>query len=477
MRFPKSLFVAIFSTIVLALIVAGCAGGSSGGGMTTMATVQASISDPATCSTGSGGTYQHVYITVTDVQISQSSSDSGWVDLAPGMAPKQIDLLGNPANQCFLAQLGAQQIQAGSYQQIRIMLLANNNASQLTGTNPCGANAANCVVLADNSVHTLQLSSEAQTGLKIPSGQIAGGNFTVAAGANVDLNIDFNTCMSIVRQGNGQFRLKPVLHAGEVSLQTSSISGTIVDSGTTTPIPGATTVVALEQFDSATGVDRVVMQTLADQTTGAFTFCPVPTGTYDVVAVTINGQQSYAATITTGVAQGTAIGKIPMVAVSGTNTSDGSITGQITSAGASGGIAVDVTLSATQSVTIGSQATLVTIPLAGQSPATASAIVSTASGASCPANTFCASYTVSVPAANPNVGAFSSGGTTYTQDTTNPNQYTMDGQAFQQSVSTPTLDCSPSDVQVNTLTPTGPITVVAGGPAVTASTMTFTGCQ
>jgi hypothetical protein len=219
------------------------------------------------------------------------------------------------------------------------------------------------------------------------------------------------------------------------------------------------------------------MQTLADPNTGAFTFCPVPTGTYDVVVTTVNGSQSYAATVTTGVAQGTAIGKVPMVAVSGTNTSDGSITGQITSAGTSGGVAVDVTLSATQSLTIGGQSTLVIIPLAAQSPATASAIVSTASGASCPSGTFCASYTVSVPAANPNVGAFSSSGTSYTQDTVNPNTYTMDGQAFQQSVSTPTLDCSPSDVQVSTLTPTGPITVVAGGPAVTASAMTFSGCQ
>ncbi len=474
MQFPKSLFVLAFGTLVLALIVAGCGGGSnSTSGGTTMATVQASISDPATCDASVGGTYQHVYITVTDVQISQSTSDTGWVDLAPGMAPKQIDLLGNPSNQCFLAQLGAQQIPAGTYEQIRIMLLANNQASQLT-TNACGANAANCVVLADNSVHTLQLSSEAQTGLKIPSGQIAGGDFTVAPGSTVDLNIDFNACMSIVKTGNNQYKLKPVLHAGEVSLQTSSITGTVVDSGTLNPIVGAVSVVALEQRD-ATGVDRVIMQTLADPTTGTFTFCPVPTGTYDVVVTTLNGTQSYAATVTTGVAQGTAIGKIPVIAVTGTNTGQGSITGQITSAGASGGVAVDVTVSATQSLTINSQATLVIIPLPAQS--TASAIVSTASDVSCPASTFCASYTVAVPAANSNVGAFNSSGTTYTQDTVNPNTYTVDGQAFQQAVSTPTLDCTPSDVQVNTLTPSGPITVVAGGPAVTASTMTFTGCQ
>ena len=45
-----------------------------------------------------------------------------------------------------------------------------------------------------------------------------------AAGQTKDLNIDFNACASIVQQGNGQFRLKPVLHAGEVSLDSRAES-------------------------------------------------------------------------------------------------------------------------------------------------------------------------------------------------------------------------------------------------------------
>ena len=70
--------------------------------------------------------------------------------------------------------------------------------------------------------YPLLLSSEAQTGIKIPSGQIAVGAFTIAAGQTKDLDIDFLTCVSIVQEGNGQYRLKPVLHAGEVS--TTSVS-------------------------------------------------------------------------------------------------------------------------------------------------------------------------------------------------------------------------------------------------------------
>jgi len=56
------------------------------------------------------------------------------------------------------------------------------------------------------------------------------------------LDIDFNACASIVTEGNGQFRLKPVLHAGEVTLTSSSINGTIVDSLSAQPVAGGNTV-------------------------------------------------------------------------------------------------------------------------------------------------------------------------------------------------------------------------------------------
>src|SRR5438445_15219 len=104
----------------------------------------------------------------------------------------------------------------------------------------------NCVVLASNgSVHPLLLSSEATTGIKIPSGQIGGGGVTVPPNQTADLNIDFNACQSIVLQPNGQFRLKPVLHAGEGSLSAcNSLSGTVVDSVTHAPISGGMVIVA-----------------------------------------------------------------------------------------------------------------------------------------------------------------------------------------------------------------------------------------
>src|SRR5258708_6033548 len=200
---PRGYWVAgiLFACLLMyTLLMVACSGVTMTNTTSGMATVNVRLSDPATCRMPTGP-FSHVFVTITDVKAHVSSSagpnDSGWVDLAPKLAgaPQQIDLLGQANSQCFLASLGdAQQLQAGSYQQIRIML-ADNGAT--VSNNACGS-SANCVVLAaDSSVHTLQLSSESKTGLKIPSGQIAGGTFTISAGQTKDLDLDFSTCESI----------------------------------------------------------------------------------------------------------------------------------------------------------------------------------------------------------------------------------------------------------------------------------------
>jgi len=213
--------------------------------------VNVRVSDPATCP-GTQGAFSHIYVTIVDVQINSSAgagnNDAGWIDLTPSLSqnPQQVDPLGVANNQCFLATLGTTTaLQPGTYQQIRITL-ANNRS--IVVNNVCGG-TVNCVMLssAPKVAQPLLLSSGAQTGIKIPSGQIAGGQFVISAGETKDLDIDFNACESIVAEGNGQFRLKPVLHAGEVTLTSWSINGTVVDSITSQPIVGGTTVVALSR--------------------------------------------------------------------------------------------------------------------------------------------------------------------------------------------------------------------------------------
>jgi len=275
------------------------------------------------------------------------------------------------------------EIQAGSYQQIRVFLAPDNTSISGNQCSSAPGNPANCVVLsADNSIHALTLTSEAQSGLKIPSGQIAGGNFTIAAGETKDLDIDFNACASIVATGSGKFMLKPVLHAGEVGLL-SAINGTVIDSTTGKPIVSGTTVVALEQKDGG-GVDRVILSTLTD-TKGNFALCPVPAGSYDLVVVAVNGVGVfYAATVTTGVQASTAVGNIPVTPepnTNGANTGPASLMGLVQTGGSSSPVSEIVTLSALQTVGINDLNVLVTIPLVQQSVAAAN--VTTTNGASC----------------------------------------------------------------------------------------------
>ncbi|HEV2276455.1 MAG TPA: DUF4382 domain-containing protein [Acidobacteriaceae bacterium] len=457
--------------LLAGLLIAAC--GGSGSSVTTTGTTTATVmlSDPATCS-GPTGPFAHVYVTITDVQANVSataaSTDSGWQDLTPGLSsqPKQIDLLGQANNQCFLATLGdTSQLQAGNYQQIR-MILADNSAT--VANNACNG-SSNCVVLSsDNSVHTLLLSSESKTGLKIPSGQIASGGFNIAAGQTKDLDIDFNTCESIVQEGNGQYRLKPVLHAGEVSTTSTSINGKVLDAATGNPLNGQA-MVALEQPDS-TGVDRVVMATLTGAD-GSFVFCPIPSGSYDIVIV---GERTdgtaYGPSIITGVANGQTTGTVNLYAGAVGTSGAVKFTGGVSSQNASNqGTIADVQVSALESATPGGTAfTIPLLPNAQQPSATLA--LETGTSSSCAAGTDCVGYSMMLPAAGPYLGAYSATGVKLAQASPLAS-YMLDGLAFVPS-SGGIADCSPSELktQAYVLTSTGSFTIPA-------QTLAFTQCQ
>jgi Domain of unknown function (DUF4382) len=469
-RASRCVITAISGLLLAGIFLLACSsGGSSTPAAPAMATASVVLSDPATCS-GPIGPFAHVFVTITDVQANVSSTagdgDSGWTDLTPGLSvqPKQVDLLGQANNQCFLATLGdTQQLQAGSYQQIRL-ILADNSAT--VTNNACG-NSANCIVLsADNSVHTLLLSSESKTGLKIPSGQIASGGFTIAAGQTKDLDIDFNTCESIVKEGNGAYRLKPVLHAGEVSATSTSINGKILDSATGNPVSGQV-LVALEQKDT-TGVDRIMMATLAGSD-GSFVFCPIPTGTYDIVVVGERADGTgYQPSIVTGTANGQTIGTVTLYAPGGGATGVAQFTGALSSQNsASQGTSMDAQLSALETVAGGTTFTIPLLPSAQQPSTTLS--LETAASSSCPAGADCATYTMMLPSGGPFLGAYSASGITLSQSSLQAN-YMLDALAFVPS-SGGTADCTPSEQKTQSYIPT------PSGGTVAAQPLAFTPCQ
>lgn len=490
MRTRTVVLISLAALLVLAVAGIACSGGSSSSTPTsTMGKVTVSISDPPTCASPNGA-FAHVYVTVRDVQVNVSDNanpgENGWIDLTPDLknAPKQVDLLGIANNTCVLATLGSQiSLPPGTYQQIRLYLSPDSDAAILSGTNNCANGNLNCVVFtAGGAPQALNLSSQVQTGIKIPASQIANGGFTIAAGESKDLIIDFDACASIVMQGNGQVRLKPVLHAGQVVLG-SAISGKLVDSVTGQPLANASGIVALERRD-ASNIDRVVMQTKLDAT-GNFSLCPVPTGSYDVVAVAVSGTGvAYAATITTAVPAGTALGNVPMVAQTGTSTSNAILTGLITTMKGTGNTgtatAADLTAFALQNAAPTSVNVSYIIPLADQASPSSTVGLSTTTSQSCPTNTDCVTYTVKVPAMWPNFGAFNNGSAImYTQDHTSPVAYAFGADAFVQNTTNPTPNCTPSELTVNTnnATPTPGLLTVSPGQTSTAATMAFSSCQ
>ena len=475
-------FVAVAASLV------SCGGGTitTVGGLPGTGSITVNLSDPPTCAFPNGS-FQHVFVTIRSVQAHTSAtagdSSPGWQELAPQLnaAPMQIDLFSLGPNACLLVTLGSNAaLPAGSYQQIRLLLVPNSGATgPLPATNACAGQGFNCVVLHDGSVHELQLSSQANTGLKIPPGQIVGGPISVGAGQSVDLNIDFNACASIVLTGTGQYRLKPALTAGQVSTNNTGVSGRVIDAASGAPVSvGAkgAVLVALEQPD-ATGADVILRETVADSA-GNFNFCPLPSGvTFDVVAVAINGNgAAYNATVAANVPGGTNLNLIPVNIETTSPNTPATFQGVVTASGGSGSI--DAAVSALQPVNlpnIGSR--MVTIPAEGGSNSVSniSVVSNTLCPSGAPPNSNCATYTLVEPASNPRVGVFTAGAISYSTPASGAVPYSVRANAFA-PLGGGATSCSPASKTTN-LDGSGHALNAIPGATVSVGEIDFAGCS
>ncbi len=478
--FLSSVLAAGLGGLVIGLV--SCGGSVSVNSMNGTGAIKVTLTDPPSCAFPNGN-FDHVYVTIRSVQAHISATagdnDPGWQELAPQLntQPVQIDLFSAGANACLLSTLGSNTaLPAGTYQQIRLLLVPNSGGSDVPPTNACGSQGYNCVVLHDGSIHELQLSSQANTGLKIPPGQILGGPITVKPGEDVDLNIDFNACASILQEGNGDYRLKPVLTAGQVSPNRTGISGQVVDAATGKPIVGGTVMVAVEQ-QGADGQDAVIMQAAADSN-GDFNFCPLPSGnTYDVVADAVNGAGvAYNATVAIGVPGGTDLGAIPLNAETAASPGPTTFQGFVTATAGTSPASIDASATALQSVTLSDGgARLVVIPAENGSMANFSVQSSADCPATAPANSNCGQYTLVEPASNPSVGIFASGKIQYAPPSAGDVPYTIGVNAFV-PMSGGLVDCSPSSKTTSTDVNNNPLLAVPA-TTVTPQEIDFSGCS
>ena len=132
-----------------------------------------------------------------------SDTDAGWTDITLN-PPRTINLLdlnytNNP--NFALETLGETSLAAGHYTQLRLVLVGNN------GNNP----TANWVILEGQDPNVFSNRIPLETPSAIRSGVKLIHQFTVQSGQRVDLLLDFDPCHSIVKTGNGTYKLKPVI--------------------------------------------------------------------------------------------------------------------------------------------------------------------------------------------------------------------------------------------------------------------------
>ncbi|SNS56000.1 protein of unknown function [Noviherbaspirillum humi] len=239
------------ASLAAAGLLSACGGGSNDSA--AAGTVKVSLTDAPACG------FDAVNVTVKKVRIHQnnaaSENDSGWTDITLNPARK-IDLL--KLTNGVLDELGQATLPAGKYTQLRLVLDENS-----------GNSLANSVVPTGGSEVSLDTPSAIQSGIKLVN------EFTVEAGRQADLTLDFDACQSVVTKGNGHYAMKPV-----VKVTPTYVSGI---EGYVNKAQLADGVLVTAQQNGA-----IVSTTAPDATTGRFFLSRLPAGNYDVVLTASN---------------------------------------------------------------------------------------------------------------------------------------------------------------------------------------------
>lgn len=230
-----------------AVLLASCGGG---GGDTAAApgTLRVALTDAPACG------FDNVFVTVSKVRVHKGSDaaegDAGWSEIVL-TTPRRIDLL-NLVNG-KLEDLGQTSLPAGTYNQVRLVLVPNS-----------GATIANSVVPTGGGEVALSTPSGVQSGIKL------NGNFEVASGATTEIALDFDACKSIVTRGNGSYGLKPVIRLIPM-VSSGTINGYVEKSAV-----GPQTSVSAQ-------LNGVVVRSTVPDSEGFFSLAPLEAGTYVVV--------------------------------------------------------------------------------------------------------------------------------------------------------------------------------------------------
>lgn len=237
------------ATALMGGLLIGC--GGAGGGSGTLVVSLADAPDPS--------------ITAINVTIDKVEAHVGgqWTTIAG--APQSFNLFDLVTNE---ALLGSANLPTGHYTQIRLF------PSAATVTDSAGT-------------HSVVIPSGVQTGVKLNLGYDIGPNEVTT------ILLDFNVAKSLIRQGNGQYRLQPVIPA-VVKVLSGTVTGTVTDGSA--PLAGASvqaTYTAGDRYALGTEVN-----TSTSQGNGNFKLWALLPGTYTLTVTYTDPNTSAVRTMT-----------------------------------------------------------------------------------------------------------------------------------------------------------------------------------
>lgn len=186
--------------------------------------------------TDAPGNFDAVMVDIQDVEVIGSNGNTVMLNASSGI----YNLLDFSNGLDTLIATG--DLDPGTISQIRLILGANNT------------------VMIDGVVHPLSTPSAMQSGLKLQINQ------TFEPGVSYSILLDFDASKSIVKQGNGEYQLKPVIRTID-----AAISGSIKGS-----------ISVIGEIATVTAKSNDIEYSSVTNENGYFLIAGLPAGTYDI---------------------------------------------------------------------------------------------------------------------------------------------------------------------------------------------------
>ena len=176
--------------------------------------------EPACPSCIGSGPIQHIFLGIQGIELNPNAAardDSlDWQELLSedfSAKPLQIDLMQGKAGQGVpIPIIETAQFPAGIYRQLRLRLFPNQPTAdeRLSEKSTCGSRTFNCVVLADGSVHPLQLN-DGSPELLITPDNIEGASLSFPSDTPTELAIEWKLVWELSSSADTRVRLSPAL--------------------------------------------------------------------------------------------------------------------------------------------------------------------------------------------------------------------------------------------------------------------------